>query len=69
MLHVIFINIIIILVDQNLQKGRRALINSFGGVRYKLKTIDGNFVDSMFINKRLIINIIVIIMNQIKMSL
>jgi len=42
-------------VDQNLQKGRRALITSFGGVRYKLKTIDGNFVDSMFIDKRFII--------------
>ncbi|XP_022169326.1 protein ABHD16A isoform X1 [Myzus persicae] len=40
------------LMDQNLQKGRRALITSFGGVRYKLKTIDGNFVDSMFIDKR-----------------
>jgi len=42
-------------VDQNLQKGRRALITSFGGVRYKLKTIDGNFVDSMFIDKRFVI--------------
>lgn len=41
-------------MDQNLQKGRRTLINSFGGVRYKLKTIDGNFLDSMFIDKRLI---------------
>jgi len=50
----IFYNLIIT-VDQNLQKGRRALITSFGGVRYKLKTIDGNFVDSMFIDKRLII--------------
>lgn len=50
----IFYNLIIT-VDQNLQKGRRALITSFGGVRYKLKTIDGNFVDSMFIDKRLIV--------------
>jgi len=40
------------LMDQNLQKGRRALITSFGGVRYKLKTVDGNFIDSMFIDKR-----------------
>jgi len=51
----IFCNLNIITVNQNLQKGRRALITSFGGVRYKLKTIDGNFVDSMFIDKRLII--------------
>jgi hypothetical protein len=42
-------------VDESLQNGRRALITSFGGVRYKLKTIDGNFVDSMFIDKRFII--------------
>lgn len=42
-------------MDENLQKGRRALINTFGGVRYKLKTIDGNFLDSMFIDKRLVI--------------
>lgn len=56
----IFYNLIIT-VDQNLQKGRRALITSFGGVRYKLKTIDGNFVDSMFIDKRfIIINISII---------
>jgi len=56
----IFYNLIIT-VNQNLQKGRRALITSFGGVRYKLKTIDGNFVDSMFIDKRfIIINISII---------
>lgn len=42
-------------MEQNLQKGRRTLINSFGGVRYKLKTIDGNFLDSLFIDKRLIL--------------
>lgn len=42
-------------MDENLQRGRRALITSFGGVRYKLKTIDGNFVDTMFIDKRFIL--------------
>ncbi|XP_050429357.1 phosphatidylserine lipase ABHD16A [Adelges cooleyi] len=40
------------LMDENLQKGRRALINSFGGTRHKLKTLDGNFLDSIFIDKR-----------------
>lgn len=41
-------------MHDNLQRGRRTLINSFGGIRYKLKTIDGNFIDSMFIDKRLV---------------
>lgn len=44
-----------ITVDMNLQKGRRALITTFGGIRYKLKTIDGNFIDSMFIDKRFVL--------------
>lgn len=43
------------IVHQNLMSGRRSLITSFGGMRYKLKTIDGNFIDSMFIDKRLIL--------------
>ncbi|VVC28750.1 Alpha/beta hydrolase fold-1,Alpha/Beta hydrolase fold [Cinara cedri] len=40
------------LMHQNLQSGRRSLITTFGGIRYKLKTIDGNFIDSMFVDRR-----------------
>lgn len=52
---IVYFILCLCIVHENLQKGRRALMNSFGGDRYKLKTIDGNFIDSMFIDKRLII--------------
>ncbi|XP_050535509.1 phosphatidylserine lipase ABHD16A [Daktulosphaira vitifoliae] len=40
------------LMKDALQKGRRTLISRFNGIRYKLKTIDGNFLDSIFIDNR-----------------
>lgn len=49
------------IVHENLMSGRRSLITSFGGMRYKLKTIDGNFIDSMFIDKRLILTSVFLI--------
>lgn len=40
------------LFKQALMEGRKALVVGKGGVRYKLKTPEGNYVDSMFIDRR-----------------
>ncbi|KAG1663941.1 Protein ABHD16A [Nymphon striatum] len=46
------VRVLYLAMEQIIREGRRKLVEEHKGRRYKLKTCDGNYIDSMFIDKR-----------------